>query len=701
VAQPVTYVHQANQGAGVARQRGLDEARGEFVAFMDSDDPWLPHHLEACVRGLVDNPDVGWVVGPATVVDQRKARVLQANSFFDDDAPGAVQSLQYEQRSDLRVIVDPAALDRCITHDVPGGLQASVFRRAMLDGVRFRRYRTFEDRAFKIELLAHGVRAGYFVDPHITYRIHGQNVSLVADDGGAMDKRERSLGDGITVFTELTELPQIGRRHRALLRRQIAGLLFWDLGYNTYLKSGRHREALRAFVAALKLTPADAAMWKTTAVRTAAAVVPWGRRTRAGGAAGIVERAFSGMEEAEARLLRLLRTRALRRGCIVCAAPVPEQNRGDQALLDVAIEQVRKRGCTPIVVCTTSNLPVESFTQDAGLQIRSEFFHVFVTGRARRERLAFLSFASRFQDLLVIGADVLDGGYGAERSESTLHAIGMANRAGLRTRVLGFSVNAALPESVRQRVLSLGGRTRLFARDPATYRRVKSAGISGAEASADLAFLLEPADESAVDEETLRFVAAAGGRVFGLNLTSVVLGAYGMECERLAIVAEACRRLIVEDGWRILLIPHDQHSEPTGVEYLADFQKRFDAGSAPFTRLVAPLPHARVLKRIAGMCAHVFTCRLHLGIATLGMGRPMTGFPYQGKFEGQFELFGLSPEGLVDAAHFPASGDQMLALMRRRLKQSDDLAVQVQRRLPDVLALAARNFDGLGDQRPA
>lgn len=68
----VRYFHQDKSGAAAARNRGIQESRGEFVAFLDSDDEWLPEKLQKQVDLLEQFPDVGlvatggyWAVGPA------------------------------------------------------------------------------------------------------------------------------------------------------------------------------------------------------------------------------------------------------------------------------------------------------------------------------------------------------------------------------------------------------------------------------------------------------------------------------------------------------------------------------------------------------------------------------------------------------------------------------------------------------------
>src|SRR5262245_1879162 len=61
-------VRQRHHGQARAKNRGLEEARGEFVAFLDADDYWLPHKLERQLEYFRD-PSVGVVFSRRTLID--------------------------------------------------------------------------------------------------------------------------------------------------------------------------------------------------------------------------------------------------------------------------------------------------------------------------------------------------------------------------------------------------------------------------------------------------------------------------------------------------------------------------------------------------------------------------------------------------------------------------------------------------------
>lgn len=57
----VVYIYQENQGPSAARNTGIRRANGQFIAFLDSDDLWLPEKLEVQVAYMETNPEVGLV----------------------------------------------------------------------------------------------------------------------------------------------------------------------------------------------------------------------------------------------------------------------------------------------------------------------------------------------------------------------------------------------------------------------------------------------------------------------------------------------------------------------------------------------------------------------------------------------------------------------------------------------------------------
>ena len=57
----ITYLKQTNQGVSFSRNIGIKKSAGEYIAFLDSDDEWLPEKLETQLKFLGENSEYVWV----------------------------------------------------------------------------------------------------------------------------------------------------------------------------------------------------------------------------------------------------------------------------------------------------------------------------------------------------------------------------------------------------------------------------------------------------------------------------------------------------------------------------------------------------------------------------------------------------------------------------------------------------------------
>lgn len=83
---PVRYLREENAGPATARNRGIQAARGHWIAFLDADDEWLPMKLQKQVEHLKRTAPLVWTFTNYWIVEWKSGTVERA---FDDHQTSA------------------------------------------------------------------------------------------------------------------------------------------------------------------------------------------------------------------------------------------------------------------------------------------------------------------------------------------------------------------------------------------------------------------------------------------------------------------------------------------------------------------------------------------------------------------------------------------------------------------------------------
>ncbi|WP_082453545.1 glycosyltransferase family 2 protein [Rhizobium sp. Leaf262] len=219
----VKYVkRQQNGGAAAARNTGLEHASGDYIAFQDSDDLWLPGKLQKQLALFSTMPShIGVVVG---------AKILYGR---DDDwnfGPGRVA---YAPRPEGRLRLDEDQLGHLLTENRIS-LQNALFRKSCFPTVKWfdSCARANEDWGFAIQL-AKFTTIYEDIEPVV--------LGFISQDSISMNRRKQMIG-----------LMRILRHNREALsvRRKQRSVMLMDVG--SYLFNvGKRRSAMTFLLAAL------------------------------------------------------------------------------------------------------------------------------------------------------------------------------------------------------------------------------------------------------------------------------------------------------------------------------------------------------------------------------------------------------------------------------------------------------------------
>jgi glycosyltransferase involved in cell wall biosynthesis len=134
----IRILRQNNRGGGAARNAGIDAARGRFIAFLDSDDRFLPAHLET-MRGLVEGTH-GLVAYARVITDRGQGRSLlkppRAIGPHEDMAIYLLCGRGFVPT--ITTVVETSAAKRVRYHEALRASEDTDFAiRLYLDGCRF------------------------------------------------------------------------------------------------------------------------------------------------------------------------------------------------------------------------------------------------------------------------------------------------------------------------------------------------------------------------------------------------------------------------------------------------------------------------------------------------------------------------------------------------------------------------------------
>lgn len=221
----ISYIKQKNLGAGAARNEGLRAAQGEFIAFLDADDLWLPNYLEEQLK-FIEDSNVDLVCADAMHFGDSPFTGKTFMEAFMKGAPPIGEVSFLGLVSDEQSLITSGILAR----------RAPVMEVGLFDeGLR-----NSQDFDLWLRMLRKGARLAYHRQLLLRYRCHEGSLS-----GDEVNRTARQL----RVYDKIESSFELTLEERPIVLKAIEArraLLEFELGKH-YLEQGDFEKSAAAF----------------------------------------------------------------------------------------------------------------------------------------------------------------------------------------------------------------------------------------------------------------------------------------------------------------------------------------------------------------------------------------------------------------------------------------------------------------------